>query len=216
MNNYETIIYRREGPIAYITINRPKSMNALNMQVFHELGHALQVIEEDRSIRVVIFTGEGRAFVAGADIAQMVIFSQEESREMSIKGSEVLLRIDHMEKVTIAAVNGYALGGGCELALSCDLRIASEKATFGQPEVAIGIMPGFSGTQRLPRAVGPARAKEMILTGDPAQIDNPYLDASSNGLSCAIERMKGQEVFGHITLSRSERSDLAALAAKLL
>ncbi|MBQ1302116.1 MAG: enoyl-CoA hydratase/isomerase family protein [Firmicutes bacterium] len=174
MKEFETIIYRREGPIAYVTINRPKAMNALNMQVIHELGQALQEIEADRNIRVVIFTGEGRAFVAGADIAQMVGFTQEESREMSIKGSDVMLRIDHMEKVTIAAVNGYALGGGCELALCCDLRVASEKAMFGQPEVALGIMPGFSGTQRLPRAVGPARAKEIILTGDPITAEEAY------------------------------------------
>lgn len=174
MSVYETIIYRRQGPIAYITFNRPKAMNALNMAVIHELGRALQEIEEDRSIQIVIFTGMGRAFVAGADIAEMEKFTMEQSRELSIKGSDVMLRIDHMEKVTIAAVNGYALGGGCELALSCDLRIASEEAMFGQPEVALGIMPGFSGTQRLPRAVGPAKAKEMILTGDPITAQEAY------------------------------------------
>ena len=167
MKEYETILFRKEGPIAYVTINRPKAMNALNMQVLEELGQVLDEIEADRSIRVVIFTGEGRAFVAGADIAQMRDFTPMQSRELALMGSEVMKRIDVLEAVTIAAINGFALGGGCELALSCDIRIASEKASFGQPEVALGITPGFSGTQRLPRVVGQAKAKEMILTGDP-------------------------------------------------
>ena len=167
MNEYETILFRKEGPVGYVTINRPKAMNALNTQVIEEMTDLIGKIEKDRSIRVVIFTGEGRAFVAGADIAQMQKFTPEEARELAMKGSEMMRRIDFLETVTIAAVNGFALGGGCELALSCDIRIASEKAVFGQPEVGLGITPGFSGTQRLPRVVGQAKAKEMILTGDP-------------------------------------------------
>ena len=167
MNEYETILFRKEGPVGYVTINRPKAMNALNMQVIEEMTDLIGRIEADKSIRVVIFTGEGRAFVAGADIAQMQKFTPQEARELAMKGSEMMRRIDFLETVTIAAINGFALGGGCELALSCDIRIASEKAVFGQPEVALGITPGFSGTQRLPRVVGQAKAKEMILTGDP-------------------------------------------------
>ena len=203
MSEFETILFRKEGPIAYITINRPNAMNALNMQVIYELKCALQDVEDDRSIRVIIITGEGRAFVAGADIAQMAGFTQEESREMSIKGSEVLLKIDHMEKVTIAAVNGYALGGGCELALSCDLRIASEKAMFGQPEVALGIMPGFSGTQRLPRAIGPARAKEMILTGDPITAQEAYRIGLVNKVVPPEDLMKEAEIMAQRVLKNA-------------
>lgn len=164
---FQTILFEREKEIATITINRPKAMNALNSQVIEELGRVLDILEEDLSIRVVIFTGAGRAFVAGADIAEMSVFYPGQGRTLAKKGSSVMERIDFLEQVTIAAVNGYALGGGCELAMSCDLRIASEKAVFGQPEVGLGITPGFSGTQRLPRIVGHAKAKEMILTGDP-------------------------------------------------
>lgn len=164
---FETILFRREGEIAYITINRPKAMNALNTQVIAELGEAVSILEEDKSIRVAIITGEGRAFVAGADIAQMANFTVADGKSLAKAGSEVFRRIEFLDTVTIAAINGFALGGGCELALSCDMRIAAEKALFGQPEVGIGITPGFSGTQRLPRVVGQAKAKEMILTGDP-------------------------------------------------
>ena len=171
MSNFETILFRKEGAIAYITINRPKAMNALNTQVIEELGKAVDLVEADRSIRVVIFTGEGRAFVAGADIAQMRDFNLGQGRELAIKGSEVMRRIEFLEAVTIAAINGFALGGGCELALSCDMRIAAETAKFGQPEVGIGITPGFSGTQRLPRVIGQAKAKELILTGDAISAD---------------------------------------------
>lgn len=168
---FETILFRREGAIAYITINRPKALNALNTQVIAELGEAVSILEQDKSIRVCIITGEGRSFVAGADIAQMADFGVEQGRALSQAGSEVFRRLDFLDTVVIAAVNGFALGGGCELALACDMVIASEKAVFGTPEVGIGILPGFSATQRLPRAVGRAKAKEMILTGDPIKAD---------------------------------------------
>jgi len=163
---FETIIFKREGAIAYITINRPKAMNALNSKVIEELGQAVEILEGDKSIRVCIITGEGRAFVAGADIAQMANYGPAEGRALAYEGSGVFRRIELLDTVTIAAINGFALGGGCELALCCDMRIASEKAMFGMPEVGIGILPGFSGTQRLPRAISTAKAKELVLTGD--------------------------------------------------
>ena len=166
MNQFETVIFEKNGAVAVVTINRPKSMNALNSKVIEELSYVLNILENDSSTRVVIFTGSGKAFVAGADIAEMQFLHPGAARDLAIKGSKMMERIEFLEQVTIASVNGYALGGGCELALSCDIIVSSDKAVFGQPEVGLGITPGFSGTQRLPRAVGQAKAKEMILTGD--------------------------------------------------
>ena len=167
MNQFETNLFEKEGPIAIVTINRPKAMNALNSRVIEELSSLMNILENDHTVQIVIFTGSGKAFVAGADIVEMQPLHPGEARDLAIRGSRMLERIEFLEKVTIAAVNGYALGGGCELALSCDMIVASEKAVFGQPEVGLGITPGFSGTQRLPRAIGQAKAKELILTGDP-------------------------------------------------
>lgn len=166
MNQFDTILFEKEGPVAIVTINRPKAMNALNSHVIEELSALMGILENDHNVQVVIFTGSGKAFVAGADIAEMQPLHPGEARDLAIRGSRMMERIEFLEQVTIAAVNGYALGGGCELALSCDMIVASDKAVFGQPEVGLGITPGFSGTQRLPRAIGQAKAKELILTGD--------------------------------------------------
>lgn len=155
-----------EGPIAVVTIHRSACRNALNSQVYREIIAALQDVRDRDDVRVVLLTGAGdKAFAAGADIAQMVQESPQSGRQLSALCHEAAELLETMRQVTIAAVNGYALGGGCELTLACDLRIASDRAKFGLPEVTLGIIPGGGGTQRLPRLIGVARAKELIFTG---------------------------------------------------
>lgn len=151
--------------IGIIRIDRPEAMNSLNEQVLTELDAQIQEVESDPRIKVIIITGEGRVFVAGADIAAMHGLDEKAGYAFGRLGQKVLRRLETMDKTVIAAVNGFALGGGCELAMACDIRIAGEKAKFGQPEVTLGITPGYSGTQRLPRLVGKAKAMELILTG---------------------------------------------------
>ncbi|MCH4888495.1 hypothetical protein EZV73_12960 [Acidaminobacter sp. JC074] len=161
-NNLQVEINER---IAVVTLNHAP-VNALNSEVLKELEVVMNELDKNEDVDVLILTGAGKAFVAGADISEMVIMSAQEGKDFGAYGSKVFRQIETMSKPVIAAVNGFALGGGCELALACDIRLASEKAKFGQPEVALGITPGFAGTQRLPRIVGRGRAKEMILTGD--------------------------------------------------
>ncbi len=163
---YKNFIYEKEGKIAYVKMNRPEVLNALNSETFHELYDAFTNIEKDNEVRVVVITGEGKAFVAGADIAELAKMSQLEAREFSQLGQRVFDKIENLDIPVIAAVNGFALGGGCEFAMSCDIRWASEKAKFGQPEVGLGVTPGFAGTQRLARICSPAIAKELIFTGN--------------------------------------------------
>ena len=163
MSDY--IILEKDKATAIITISREKALNALNSQVMDELSQAIDVVKADKDIRALIITGAGRAFVAGADIGVQSVFDVREGRQWGRRGSAVFREIELLQIPTIAAVGGFALGGGCELALSCDIIVADEKAKFGQPEVSLGITPGFSGTQRLPRRIGTAKAKEMIFTG---------------------------------------------------
>ncbi len=160
------VLLEKQDGIGIIKINRPEAMNALNADVLNGLSAAVAEADADKEIQVIIITGEGRAFVAGADIASMQSMTEQEGYEFGHVGQGVFRQVEKLNKPTIAAINGFALGGGCELAMSCDMRIASEKAKFGQPEVGLGITPGFSGTQRLPRIVGKAFAMELILTGD--------------------------------------------------
>lgn len=155
----------RRGHVGLITINRPEVLNALNIQTLQELDNVLARAESAGDIFVLIITGAGRAFVAGADIGEMAGFSAAEGKAFGQMGSGVLQRIARFPGPTIAAVNGYALGGGCELAMCCDIRIGSEHAKFGMPEVGLGITPGFGGTQRLARIVGTSTATELMLTG---------------------------------------------------
>lgn len=164
--DYKYLKVEKEGYIGIITVNRPEVLNALNREVLQEINKAAEYMEKDDEVRVVIITGAGeKAFVAGADIKEMQPLNAVEGRSFGKLGQEVFRRLETMEKPVIAAVNGFALGGGCELAMAADIRIASEKAKFGQPEVTLGITPGFGGTQRLPRLVGEGRAMELILTG---------------------------------------------------
>lgn len=153
-----------KGSIGILTMNRPEALNALNEQVLRDLAAALDQAAAQEEILVLILTGAGRSFVAGADIAQMKDLSPMEAKKFGLYGNEVFLKLENFPKPVIAAVNGFALGGGCELAMSCDIRVASEKAKFGQPEVGLGITPGFGGTQRLARIVGASNAMELILT----------------------------------------------------
>lgn len=159
------IIVQRDNHLATVIINDPKTLNAINGQMLQELDTVFDKLANDKEIRVIILTGAGRAFVAGANIQEMSGMNYEEAKAFGKKGSSVFRKIEACPQPVIAAVNGFALGGGCELALACDIRIASEKATFGQPEVGLGITPGFSGTLRLARLVGLAKAKELIFTG---------------------------------------------------
>lgn len=171
---FNNLKYEVKEGICYITINRPQAMNALNCDVLDELYKAFTAVKEDNDVKAVILTGEGKAFVAGADISQMYELDAVQGRSMMIKGHDVMNLIEAVEKPVIAAVNGFALGGGCELAMACDFRIASEKAKFGQPEVGLGIIPGFGGTQRLPRLVGKAMAKYLIMTADMIDAQEAY------------------------------------------
>lgn len=156
-----------KAEVALITVNRPDALNALNRDVLNELGHVLHEICEDKSVRVVIVTGSGeRAFIAGADIAAMSEMSTGEGLEFSRMGHGIMNAIESLPVPAIAAVNGFALGGGLEVAMACDLIVAGEKARFGQPEINLGLIPGFGGTQRLAHRIGHARARELVLTGD--------------------------------------------------
>ena len=168
---YQTIHYEKQDNIAIVTINRPEALNALNSTVITNLEQVVTTLENDRDIRCMILTGAGRSFVAGADIGEQCSLDLDGGRRWGQQGSALMRRIEKLEFPTIAAVNGFALGGGCELALSCDIILASEKAKFGQPEVGLGITPGFSGTQRLPRRVGIAKAKELIFSGRMIEAD---------------------------------------------
>ena len=156
----------KNGHVGIVTMNRPEALNALSKAVFADFGKALDQVEQDDDIFCVIITGQGRSFIAGADIGEMATMNVEEGLAFSELGNSLLMRVDMFPKPTIAAVNGFALGGGCEMALACDIRVASEKAKFGQPEVGLGIIPGFGGTQRMARIIGTGPAMELIYTAD--------------------------------------------------
>lgn len=180
--DYETILLNIEDGVGMITMNHPKTLNALTTASIRELSAALDELEADKSVRVVIITGAGKAFVAGADISYMADLTPEEARAYAHDTTEIYQKIAGSKKVFIAAVNGYALGGGCEFALACDLRIASEYAKFGLPEVSLGILPGGGGTQRLTKLIGSQRAKELILTADVIRAG----EALELGLVCKV------------------------------
>jgi enoyl-CoA hydratase len=164
---YENIILETDNNLAVITINRPKALNALNFATLGELAQALDETEKNENIAALIISGQGeKAFVAGADISFMKDLNPIQAREYAILGQMLMRKIENFSKPVIAAVNGFALGGGCELAMSCDIRIAAENAKFGQPEVLLGVTPGFSGTQRLPRLIGKGNALQLMMTGE--------------------------------------------------
>ncbi|GFP77585.1 short-chain-enoyl-CoA hydratase [Clostridium fungisolvens] len=163
----KNVILEKEGNIAIVTINRPKALNALNSETLKDIDTVVSELEKDKEVYAVILTGAGeKSFVAGADISEMKDLNEEQGREFGALGNKVFRRLEVLDKPVIAAISGFALGGGCELAMACDIRIASVKAKFAQPESGLGITPGFGGTQRLPRIVGLGKAKELIYTGD--------------------------------------------------
>ena len=172
---YANLLLETNGPIAVLTINRPKALNALNADTLTELSTALDELGRDSNVKVVILTGGGeKAFVAGADIAQMKELSPLEGRRFAQLGHATFRKIELLSQPVIAAINGFALGGGCELAMACDIRLASETAKFGQPEVTLGLTAGFGGTQRLPRLVGKGLASEMLFSGDIIDAQEAY------------------------------------------
>ena len=174
-STFQNLLYEKKGAIAYVTLNRPKVLNALNQAVFAELKAAFEDIRDDAAVRGVILTGSGdKAFAAGADIAEMSTSTGVQAEESTRHAQAVTELIENLGKPVIAAVNGFALGGGCELAMACTIRIAAETAKFGQPEVKLGIMPGAGGTQRLPRLIGKGRALQLILSGEIISAQEAY------------------------------------------
>jgi enoyl-CoA hydratase len=201
---FDNLLVERDGAIAVITINRPKVLNALNSQTLDELRRAVLDLKQDDGVRAVIVTGAGeKAFVAGADINELAMQSPASGREHALAGQAVFDLIERMGKPVIAAINGYALGGGCELAMACTLRIAADTAKLGQPEIALGLIPGYAATQRLPRLVGRGRAMEMILTGAPIAAVEAQRIGLVNRVVPAAELM---------TEAKSLAAKLAALA----
>src|SRR5271154_1401563 len=171
----ENVLYEKKGPIAYVTLNRPKVLNALNTKTWENLRTAFEAARDDGEVRGVILTGAGdKAFIAGADINELAQLTAIKGEESSSFGQAVLNLIENLGKPVIAAINGFALGGGCETAMACTIRIASETAKFGQPEVKLGVLPGGGGTQRLPRLVGKGRALQLILTGEIISAQEAY------------------------------------------
>ena len=186
--NLANVLYETKGAIAYVTVNRPKVLNALNTPTWSDLRRAFEHARDDAAIRGVILTGAGsKAFIAGADISELARVTAVEAEQSSRFGQEVLDLIENLGKPVIAAVNGFALGGGCETAMACTLRLAVETAKFGQPEVALGLIPGGGGTQRLPRLVGKGRALQLILSGDMISAQEAYRIGLVNEIVPAVD-----------------------------
>ena len=184
------ILLEKKGSIAVATINRPKALNALNSQVLEDLNELLDLVNADEEIRALVLTGSGeKAFVAGADIGEMSTLTKAEGEAFGKKGNDVFRKLETFPIPVIAAVNGFALGGGCEISMSCDIRICSENAVFGQPEVGLGITPGFGGTQRLARIVGTGKAKEMIYGARNIKAEEAYRIGLVNNVYPAEELM---------------------------
>lgn len=210
---FKNLLVSKEENITVLTVNRPQVMNALNDETISELKKAFQQLEEDGNIRVIILTGAGeKAFIAGADINELKALDTEEKGEIkALKGQNLFYFIEDSTKIVIAAVNGFALGGGCEIALSCDIRIASDNAKFGQPEVNLGIIPGYGGTQRLPRLVGKGKAMEMILTGDMIDASEAFRIGLVEKVVTPAELLKACK---EIATKISSKAPLAIKAAK--
>jgi enoyl-CoA hydratase len=212
--NYETLNVERRDRIAFVTINRPDKLNALNAQAKSELKGLFLEIQHDAEVDVVILTGfGGKAFVAGTDIKELATLDEPHGKLFSENGQAVFNLIENLGKPVIAAVNGYALGGGAELALACHLRIASDNARFGQPEVNLGIIPGYGGTQRLARIVGKGRAMEMILTGEPIDAQESLRIGLVNKVVSLPELMRAAESMAQKIVSKGQVAVRLALKA---
>ena len=172
---FENVLYEKKGAIAYVTLNRPKVLNALNQRTWQDLRAAFEDARDDADVRGVILTGAGdKAFIAGADISELAKVTAVQAERSSTYGQEVLNLVENLGKPVVAAINGFALGGGCETAMACTIRLATESARFGQPEVKLGVPPGGGGTQRLPRLVGKGRALQLILSGEMITAQEAY------------------------------------------
>ena len=188
------VLLEKKGNIAVATINRPKALNALNSQVLEDLNELVDLVTADEEIRALVLTGAGeKAFVAGADIGEMSTLTKAEGEAFGKKGNDVFRKLETMPIPTIAAINGFALGGGCELSMSCDIRICADTAVFGQPEVGLGITPGFGGTQRLARLVSPGMAKQLIYTARNIKADEALRIGLVNAVYPAAELMAAAE-----------------------
>ncbi|MCB1179346.1 MAG: enoyl-CoA hydratase/isomerase family protein [Leptospiraceae bacterium] len=192
----------KENAVATVKINRPEALNALNTDILKEIKTCFEELEKDSSLRIVFVTGEGKAFVAGADIAAMKEYDSKKAEEFSKLGQSAFDTIDSSRLVSIALINGFALGGGMELALSCDMRIASESAKMGLPEVSLGLIPGFGGTQRLSRLIGVGRALEIILSGDMITAEDAYRIGIVNKISPPENLLETGEKLAKSILSR--------------
>jgi enoyl-CoA hydratase len=209
---YNYIKLEKEGAVAIVTIDRPKVLNALNAETISELHRCFDSIAVDNSVLCVILTGGGeKSFVAGADIAELARLDVQGGQALCDRGQGLLFKIENLPQPVIAAVNGFALGGGCEIALACDIRLASDNARIGQPEVSLGIIPGYGGTQRLPRLVGRGKAKQMILTGDHVSAAEAYRIGLMDEVYPAAELLaKAKEMAQKI----ASKGTLAVRAAK--
>ena len=186
----DTLLLERDGAVAIVTINRPKLLNALNSQTLDELRRTMTDLQRDDSVRAIVLTGAGeKSFVAGADINELAVQTPAGGREHATSGQRVLDLIEDLGKPVIAAINGFALGGGCELAMACTLRLAADTAKLGQPEINLGLIPGYAGSQRLSRLVGRGRAMEMVLTGAPITADEAFRIGLVNRVVPAAELM---------------------------
>lgn len=195
---YEALLCDRQNALAYVTVNRPEKLNALNQQVMAELLDCFKALQADEQVRAVILTGSGeRAFAAGADINELAVKTAMQGKETARFGQQIFDLIEDLGKPVIAAINGFALGAGCELAMACTLRIAAETARLGQPEVKLGLIPGYAGSQRLPRLVGKCRALELILTGEPITAVEAYRIGLVNQVVPAAEVMPAAEKLAH-------------------
>jgi enoyl-CoA hydratase len=211
---FENLRYEKKNQIAFVTISRPKVLNALNTQTIRELSLAFQSVRDDDDVRVAILTGEGeKAFVAGADIGELAGLGPLEAEAFSVRGQAVFSRIENCGKPVIAAVNGFALGGGCELALACTLRLASENARFGQPESKLGIIPGYGGSQRLPRLVGKGIALQIILTGEMIHADEACRIGLVNAVLPFAELLPHAEALAHKIIANGPLSTHYSLDA---
>ncbi len=220
MADYKNLTLNVEDEIAVLAISRPAALNALNSETLDELDAVLNEIEARDDVKVLILTGgpdkkgnEFKSFVAGADISEMVNFSAPEARAFGIRASKPFFKLMEMRQVTIAAVNGFALGGGCEIAMACDIRIASDNAIFGQPETGLGIIPGFGGTQRLARLVGMGRAKEMIFTCDNIDANEAYRIGLVNKVVSTDELMDTAKKMAKKIASKGSYANAVAKAA---